>query len=390
MYSSSKATSLSILQEGSKLAHCTPAAMIPGMANQPTGHDARHVFISYVREDIQKVRRLAYDLKAQGDGIRVWRDTEELWPGQDWKQKIRDAINKGSFVFLACFSTRSMQKPVSYQNEELLLAVEQMRLRLPGASWLIPVRFDDCPIPNFDIGAGRTLNDIQRADLFGKIRRRNLDRLLREIQNISQSALNQGAGSDRIGRSNVIRFETGGPGPKPRHMQPGTDKALATPRSSGIVTEAGGADPSLASEPSLKYLNPQMYELAVYDAVRRTLGEIVEPGVGSSLSAKLERRPNPTPQSTRGYDARVTLANRRPIILDFRLYRHSFGTQVVREIRDMARQEGADAILVVAVKPPQKVLHVAAEDPNTNVVVVRWIDEGDDPGLEKALLGLLG
>lgn len=55
-----------------------------------------------------------------------------------------------------------------YQNEELTLAVEQLRLFRPDHSWLIPVRFDACDIPDRDIGGGRTLSSIQRADLFGE------------------------------------------------------------------------------------------------------------------------------------------------------------------------------------------------------------------------------
>ena len=40
----------------------------------------------------------------------------------------------------------------SHQNEELLLAVEQLRSRQPDDPWLIPVRFDDCAIPDRDLG----------------------------------------------------------------------------------------------------------------------------------------------------------------------------------------------------------------------------------------------
>jgi hypothetical protein len=208
--------------------------MICGMASQPPGPDPRHVFISYVREDIHRVRRLTYDLKTQANGIDVWRDTEELWPGQDWKHKIRDAISKGSFAFLACFSTRSIQKPITYQNEELLLAVEQMRLRLPGTSWLIPIRFDDCPIPNFDLGAGRSLNDIQRVDLFGSVRRRNLDRLLREIQNISQTGLNRGIDSATPQRDSQPRSS------KPNiRVQAGVAQGFTTAQSSGLGVSYG-------------------------------------------------------------------------------------------------------------------------------------------------------
>jgi hypothetical protein len=70
-------------------------------------------------------------------------------------------------VFIACFSRNSVARKKSYQREELALAIDQMRLRNPDEPWLIPVRFDDCDIPSYDIGAGRSLTSIQRADLFG-------------------------------------------------------------------------------------------------------------------------------------------------------------------------------------------------------------------------------
>jgi hypothetical protein len=66
-----------------------------------------------------------------------------------------------------CFSQNSAAREKSYQNEELALAVEQICQRPPDLPWLIPVRIDDCDIPNWDIGAGRTLAAIQRADVFG-------------------------------------------------------------------------------------------------------------------------------------------------------------------------------------------------------------------------------
>lgn len=50
----------------------------------------------------------------------------------------------------------------------MLLAIEQLRLRRPDLPWLIPVRFDDCPIPDCDIGGGRGLASLHCADLFGQ------------------------------------------------------------------------------------------------------------------------------------------------------------------------------------------------------------------------------
>ena len=99
-------------------------------------------------------------------GVPVWRDTADLWPGQDWRAEIRRAITSDALVFIACFSQVSLARDSSYQNEELTLAVEQLRLRRPDEPWLLPVRFDECDIPDRDIGGGRTLSSIQRADLF--------------------------------------------------------------------------------------------------------------------------------------------------------------------------------------------------------------------------------
>ncbi len=143
---------------------------------------AGHVFISYARDDAAEVDRLQQRLEAAG--IRVWRDTADLWPGEDWAAKIRQAITDDALVFVACFSSRSIAMERTYQNQEVRLAVEQMRLRVPGEPWLIPVRLDDCEIPAFDIGGGRTLNAIQRADLFGPRSGENTARLVGAVERI--------------------------------------------------------------------------------------------------------------------------------------------------------------------------------------------------------------
>ena len=124
-----------------------------------------HAFISYARGDADHVDRLQQTLKAAG--IPVWRDTADLWPGQDWRAEIRRAITDNVLVFIACFSHKSLAREKSYQRAELALAIEQLLLRPPDVPWLIPVRFDDCEIPDIDIGGGRSLGSIQRADLFG-------------------------------------------------------------------------------------------------------------------------------------------------------------------------------------------------------------------------------
>ena len=68
----------------------------------------QHAFVSYVREDADEVGKLVSVLQAAS--IPVWKDTENLWPGEDWQQKIREAIEDGSLALIACFSTSSAQR----------------------------------------------------------------------------------------------------------------------------------------------------------------------------------------------------------------------------------------------------------------------------------------
>ncbi len=158
------------------------------------GNLAGHAFISYVREDSLEVDRLQRVLESEG--IRVWRDTAELWPGQDWRARIREAITGDALVFIACFSRNSLARERSYQNEELTLAISQLRSLRPGVPWLIPVRFDECDIPDLELGGGRTLNSIQRADLFGDRYDQAASRLVRVVQGIlgSRSSTSPAAG----------------------------------------------------------------------------------------------------------------------------------------------------------------------------------------------------
>jgi hypothetical protein len=145
----------------------------------PSSRLMQHAFISYVHEDKREVDQLQQSLEAAD--IPIWRDTKDLWPGEEWKTKIRDAITSNSLVFIACFSDNSVSKPKSYQNEELLLAIDQFRQRKPGDPWLIPVRLSDCKLPNMDIGAGRSLESLHRVNLFGADSQQGVARLVATV-----------------------------------------------------------------------------------------------------------------------------------------------------------------------------------------------------------------
>ena len=122
-----------------------------------------HVFISYVREDSEIIDRLCQYLKAAG--IKVWLDREKIEPGIQWKQAIRRAIQSGTF-FVACFSNNYNTRQKTYMNEELTLAIEELRQRSTDKSWFIPVKLDRCEIPDRPVGAGETLQDINYIELY--------------------------------------------------------------------------------------------------------------------------------------------------------------------------------------------------------------------------------
>src|SRR5688572_2662218 len=95
-----------------------------------------HVFISYVREDSAVVRRLASELES--NGVEVWLDRDRLTPGLRWQVAIREAIQGGAY-FLACFSDHLNGRDRSYMNEELVIAIEELRRRPTRVAWFLPV-----------------------------------------------------------------------------------------------------------------------------------------------------------------------------------------------------------------------------------------------------------
>ncbi len=163
------------------------AAPAPAPVAGNAGEDGPggQVFISYASQDAANADRLQQLL--EGAGLRVWRDTANLWPGQDWRMQIRRAITKDTLIFLACFSKASLALVKSRQNEEINLALDELRQRRPEVPWLIPVRFDDCKIPDWDLGGARTLTSLYHVDLFDDQDDLKAQRLISGIKHLLQA-----------------------------------------------------------------------------------------------------------------------------------------------------------------------------------------------------------
>ena len=121
------------------------------------------VFISYVRENSDLVDKL--DQKLKSHEIEVWRDLQNLNPGGRWKREIRNVISGGAF-FIGCFSKEYHDRDESYMNEELTIAIERLRQLHIDRIWFIPIKLNECMIPDREIGAGETLNDLNHVKLY--------------------------------------------------------------------------------------------------------------------------------------------------------------------------------------------------------------------------------
>ena len=137
---------------------------------------AAKIFLAHAREDKPQVRKLYADLTARG--LDPWLDEVDLVPGQIWKVEIPKAIRRAQ-IFLACLSSQSAGK-VGYVQNEFRLALSAFGERPPGSIYLIPVRLDDCDVPDLQIpDRGLSLQDIQWVDLWQE---GGFERLIRSIE----------------------------------------------------------------------------------------------------------------------------------------------------------------------------------------------------------------
>jgi hypothetical protein len=113
------------------------------------------VFLIYAREDIELVN--AYYQKLFKAGLKPWMDIYDLLPGQNWKTSIKRAIRESDFI-LIFLSMNSVTKQ-GYVQKEIREALEISQQKLGDDIFLIPVRVDDCPVPE-------SFEDLQWLNLF--------------------------------------------------------------------------------------------------------------------------------------------------------------------------------------------------------------------------------
>lgn len=120
---------------------------------QPRGP---RVFLSYVHEDMELVRKLRLDLHTAG--MQPWMDQYEILAGQPWRRTIQRAIRMSDF-YVPCFSRCAVRKRGTFQRElrYALRCNDEFPL---DEAFVMPVRLEDCEVP-FVISS-----NFQYVDLF--------------------------------------------------------------------------------------------------------------------------------------------------------------------------------------------------------------------------------
>ena len=119
------------------------------------------IFLAHAREDKEEVLKL-YD-RLLIAGYKPWLDKKDLIPGQNWRSVIPRVI-EDSQLFIACLSKQSISKRGYIQNE-FKLALNQLASLPSDSIYLIPLRLDECEIPDLRQDEyGLNLRDIHWLD----------------------------------------------------------------------------------------------------------------------------------------------------------------------------------------------------------------------------------
>lgn len=123
------------------------------------------IFISYAREDNDKVVELRSHLAVRG--YAPWMDKFDIIGGEDWERAMVRAVRQCDF-FLFCASRNSVNKRGAIQRE-IKEALDVWKERLEDDIFFIPVRLEPCEIPS-------QIRRFQWIDLFGPDGLRQIER----------------------------------------------------------------------------------------------------------------------------------------------------------------------------------------------------------------------
>jgi hypothetical protein len=104
----------------------------------------KRIFLSYSWGDKERVMQLHDTLEAAG--VEPWIDREELRGGADWELSIKRQMRESQQVIV--FLSKSSVEKAGYAWAEIRMAVRIAEEQPEGKSYVIPVKLDDCVLPD--------------------------------------------------------------------------------------------------------------------------------------------------------------------------------------------------------------------------------------------------
>ncbi len=158
--------------------HPTPAQGPYEMKKQ---HREKHrakgfIFVSYATPDLEIAQYVVNQL--QSAGCLVWFDREQILPGEDWEESLREAVEERCGLFLSIISERTAARLEGWTIFERKLAAKRREKLADDAIFYLPVRIDenDPLIPDNEPRGIKRIQGVRKSgghmdeDLLGYIR----------------------------------------------------------------------------------------------------------------------------------------------------------------------------------------------------------------------------
>jgi hypothetical protein len=125
------------------------------------------VFLCYSPNDQPAIRKLYRRLISEG--FNPWLDEENILPGQDWRRATENAVREAESI-LVCLSAQPVTKE-GFLQQDIRRILQMADKQHDEAIFLIPVRLDDCTIPE----------SLQRWQCVNLFERRGYERLAQSL-----------------------------------------------------------------------------------------------------------------------------------------------------------------------------------------------------------------
>jgi hypothetical protein len=120
-------------------------------------------FISYSSNDREKVIRLVKEL--QTNGLSVWFDEDQIYPGDDLIARMRDGITECKHYVLCLSPSFEKKPPQSWVKQEMKMAMLKEHSRAENC--IVPVRIKSGGALPIELG-GRAYADLSNANRWAK------------------------------------------------------------------------------------------------------------------------------------------------------------------------------------------------------------------------------